>query len=103
MAKMTYEDYRQEIYRLDEKIARVEGKEEKLALIDENIRLNKEYIYLLHRPIPVKIVFCVLLSFVFLLGLMIFLPQIIVRNTKIKACRRRIYALEDYKKELLNG
>ena len=100
MASMTYEQYRQEIFSLDEKIAKTDDKEEKLKLIERNIQLNKEYIYVLKRPIPVKIVFCVILSFFFLIGLTIFLPQIIIRKTKIKACERRLVALDQLKGEL---
>ena len=100
MTKKSYEEYRQEIYYLDEKIGRTEDKEEKLKLIDENIQLNNEYINKLKKPIPVKIVLCVVLSIFWLIGLMIFLPQIIIRKTKIKACKRRLYALEQLKGEL---
>lgn len=100
MARKNYEYYRQEISVLDAKIARCEDNEEKIKLIDEDIKLNKEYIHLLRRVIPVKIVFCVILSFAFLLGLIIFLPQIIVRKTKINTCLTRIRSLEEYKKEL---
>lgn len=96
----SYEQYRQEIYYLDEAIANTKDVDKKLELIDRNINLNNEYIHLLKKSLPVRIIFCVILSFVFLLGLDIFLPQIIVRNNKIKACERRITYLITTKKEL---
>ncbi len=99
----TYEQYRQEIYTLDTLIANTNDPDKKIKLIDENIELNKQYIHVLKRVIPVKIVFCVILSFAFLLGLMIFLPQIIVRKNKIAACERRITSLTAIKTELLSS
>ena len=100
MAKKKYEQYRQEIYYLDAQIEHEEDKEVKIKLIDENIELNKQYIQALHKSIPVKIVFCVLLSILYLLGLVIFLPQIITRKNKIAACQRRIISLEAMKDQL---
>ena len=97
----TYDDYRIEIETLDKKIAITEDIQKKIELIDEDIVLNEGYIRVLKRPIPVKIVFCVILSFAFLLGLIIFLPQIIVRSTKIKICRKRIAALQELRVSLL--
>lgn len=95
-----YDQYRQEIYSLDNLINTVTDKERKLELIDQNIQLNQEYIRVLKRPIPVKIVFCVILSLIYFLGLMIFLPQIIIRKNKIAACERRITYLRQLKQEL---
>ena len=87
---MKYNDYRQEIYFLDMQIKTATDPDEKIALIDKNIELNKQYIHVLRRPLAVKTVFCIILSIFFLLGLMIFLPQIIVRKNKAEACERRI-------------
>ena len=95
-----YDDYRDRIYLLDKKIENATDKDAKIALIDENIQLNQEYIAALKKPIPAKIVLCVILSIIYLIGLMIFLPQIIIRKNRIKACERRIFFLEDLKKEL---
>ena len=87
---MKYDDYRREIEKYDMLIRLEADKEKQNQLIDEAIKLNKQYIAALKKPIPVKIVFCVLLSIVYLLGLVIFLPQIIVRKNKIKICEDRI-------------
>ena len=95
-----YEQYRQEIYYLDSAIANTNDTEKKIELINKNIDLNRQYIHALKKVIPVKIVFCVILSFVFLIGLAIFLPQIIVRKNKIAACERRIASLTAIKNEL---
>ena len=95
-----YEDYRDRIYFLDKKIENATDKAAKIALIDEDIQLNKEYIVALKKPLAAKIVFCILLSILYLIGLMIFLPQIIIRKNRIKACERRIFFLEDLKKDL---
>ena len=95
-----YDDYRREIYDLDFQITNTNDKEQKLELIDKNIQLNKEYIHILKKPIPVKIVFCILLSIFFLLGLIIFLPQIIIRKNRVTACERRIRSLENLKASL---
>ena len=100
---MKYEDYRREIYALDSMINSVTDVDRRIELINKNISLNQAYIRALKRPIPVKIVFCVILSFAFLLGLMIFLPQIIVRKNKIEACERRISFLKRLKIELLHS
>ena len=97
----SYEQYRIEIYDLDTRIANTSDVNRKIELIDKNIELNKQYIHVLKRVIPVKIVFCVIISFAFLLGLMIFLPQIIVRSNKVSACERRIASLTAMKQELL--
>ena len=96
-----YEQYRQEIYSLDNLINSVTDIDRKLQLIDQDIRLNQEYIHALKKPIPVKIVFCVILSLIYLIGLMIFLPQIIVRKNKIAACERRIAYLRRLRLEIL--
>ena len=100
MPKKKYEDYRREIYDLDRRIASETSSDAKLQLIDENIALNQEYIYLLKKPLAAKRVGCILLSFFFLLGLVIFLPQIIIRKNRINACQRRIYSLESMKEQL---
>ena len=97
----TYEQYRSEIYQLDYLITNTTDIDQKLLLIDRNIGLNRSYIHALRRPLPVKIVFCVLLSFAFLLGLMIFLPQIIIRTNRADACQRRIDSLMALKRSLL--
>ena len=99
-SKKKYEEYRRQIYILDTKIANTADPEAKKELIDQDIELNREYIAVLKKPIPVKIVFCILLSIVYLLGLIIFLPQIIIRKNRIQACLRRIDALEELKKDL---
>ena len=88
---MKYNDYRQEIYFLDEQIKTVTDTKEKLALIDKNIALNNDYIRVLRKPLKAKKFWCIFLSIVCCcLGLMIFLPQIIIRNNKADACERRI-------------
>ena len=98
MEKMKYEDYRQQIYILDTRIANTNDPEEKKTLIDQDIALNRQYIHALKKPLPAKIVLCIILSFAFLIGLMIFLPQIIIRNNRINACERRIVALQEVKR-----
>ena len=100
MSKVTYEQYRQKIYDLDVRIANASDKDRKIELIDENIKLNEEYIYYLKKPLTAKIVWCIILSIVYLIGLMIFLPQIIIRKNKIAACERRICSLKGLKEEL---
>ena len=88
---MTYNDYRQEIYFLDAQIKEATDNDEKLALIEKNIALNNEYILALRGPLKAKKFWCVFLSIVFFgLGLLIFLPQIIIRNNKADACVRRV-------------
>lgn len=93
----TYEDYRMEIEVLDKKIGRTADKNERLDLIDKNIALNESYIRVLKKPIPGMIVWCVLLSFLALLGLFIFLPQIITRSSKAHIAKTRIKALNELK------
>ena len=96
----SYEQYRQEIYYLDSAIANTTDANKKIELIDKDIALNRQYIHVLRRVIPVKTVFCVILSLFALIGLMIFLPQIIVRKNKVAACQRRIYTLSAMRNEL---
>ena len=95
-----YETYRQKIYDLDVRIANTTDKDRKIELIDENIKLNEEYIYALKKPLTAKIVLCIVLSIIYLIGLMIFLPQIIMRKNRIAACERRICSLKGIKEEL---
>ena len=97
---MTYDQYRSRITFLDKQIKETTDRDEKIKLIDENIQLNKEYIHALRKPIPAKIVLCVVLSIFFLIGLMIFLPQINVRKGRIRICERRIDQLRQLKKTL---
>ena len=96
---MHYEDYRREIYVLDSRIANATDPKTKIELIDQNISLNEEYIKALKKPLAVKIVFCILLSFIYLIGLMIFLPQIIIRKNRIAACEQRIESLKAVRKD----
>jgi len=101
---MKYNDYRQEIYFLDQQIKDATDDNEKIALIDKNIALNNEYIYLLRRKLPGKKFWCVFLSIVcFGLGLIIFLPQIIIRNNKADACIRRVRYLTSLRSTLVNN
>ena len=87
---MKYDQYRQEIEKYDMLINAEQDKEKQNQLLKEAIDLNERYIAALKKPIPAKIVFCVLLSLIYLLGLMIFLPQIIIRKSKIRICQDRI-------------
>ena len=93
----SYEDYRTDIELLDRRIETANSIEEKIRLIDDDIVLNNGCIRTLKKPIPAKIVWCVLLSVFFLLGLFIFLPQILSRSVKIKACKNKICYLEALK------
>ena len=89
-----YNDYRTKIAFYDEEIRIENDKNKKLELIDQNIKLNKEYIALLQKPIGGYIVGCILLSILFFLGLFCYLPPIIIRKNKIRVCENRIARLE---------
>ena len=97
---MTVDEYRIKIRFLDERIKNTDDVDKKKALIDENIALNKEYIELVRKPIKAKIVWCVILSFVLLMGLFIYLPSINIRKGRIRICERRIAYLTQLKLEL---
>ena len=87
--KKSYEEYRQEIYFLDEQIKNATDPKEKAEFIDKNIALNKEYIQVLRKPLAARKFWCIFLSIVFFgMGLFIFLPSIIIRNNKASACER---------------
>ena len=74
---------------------------EKKALIDKDIDLNRKYIYALRKPLRAKKFWCIFLSVVlFGMGLLIFLPQIIVRNNKADICERRIKYLTALKETI---
>ena len=100
--KMKYNDYRQEIYFLDNQIKNTTDPNEKIALIDKNMALNYEYIRVLRKPLPAKKFWCIFLSIIlFGMGLVIFLPQIIIRNNKVDACNRRIRYLASLRDTLV--
>ena len=92
-------DYRGRINELDNKIIDTSDVNQKLMYIDENIELNRSYVHALHRAIPVKIVFSVLVWPLIL----IFVPQIIIRCTKANICKKRIKSLEEERKKLRNN
>ena len=99
--RKTYNDYRQEIYFLDAQIKAAADNNEKLTLIDKNIALNNEYIAALRKPLKAKKFWCIFLSIICCgLGLIIFLPQIIIRNNKADACVRRVRYLTALKETL---
>ena len=98
---MKYNDYRQEIYFLDGQIKNTTDTTEKLELIEKDITLNEAYKRALRKPLAAKKFWCVFLSIIaFGMGLIIFLPQIIVRNTKADACDRKIRYLMALKSTL---
>lgn len=100
---MSVDEYRIQIRFLDEKIKNEEDVNKKLGYIDENLRLNREYIDLLRRPLVAMTVWCVILSVLFFcLGLMIFLPPINIRKGRIRICERRIAYLTTLKIDLQN-
>lgn len=100
---MTVDEYRIKIRYLDEKIKNTQDVDKKLTLIDENLKLNREYINLLRKPIAAMTVWCVILSVLFFcLGLMIFLPPINIRKGRIRICERRIAYLTQLKMDLEN-
>lgn len=101
MASREIEDYRSKITFLDRRIKEEQDKNAKLQMIDDNIKLNQEYIALLRRPLKGYKVGCVLLSiFFFGLGLLIYLPPIIIRNNRANICERRIDQLRQLKATL---
>ena len=73
---MSYEQYAAKIYALDARIKNENDQTKRNELLDEAIKVNQDYIEVLRKPLPWKIALCVILSVFFLLGLMIFLPQI---------------------------
>lgn len=74
---------------------------EKLSLINEDIALNELHIKDIRRAMPVKIVFCVLLSLFYGIGLFIFLPSLIIRKTRINICKDKIASLSKTKEKIL--
>lgn len=100
---MSVDEYRIQIRFLDEKIKNEDDVNKKLGYIDENLRLNREYIGVLRKPIKAMTVWCVILSVLFFcLGLMIFLPPINIRKGRIRICERRIAYLTTIKMDLQN-
>ena len=87
---MSYEQYAAKIYALDAKIKNENDQTKRNELLNEAIKVNQDYIEVLRKPLPWKIALCVILSVFFFLGLIIFLPQIIIRNSKAKICENRI-------------
>lgn len=95
-----YEEYRSRIFALDKMVDSTTDPEEKKRLIDQDIALNEEYIRFLKKPLTAKIILCIVLSILYLIGLMVFLPQIIIRKNRIRACERRITYLRELKANL---
>ena len=97
---MTLEQYKAEIEALDYRIEIEKDNAKKIELIDRNIKLNNEYIALLKKPITLMIILCAVLSILYLIGLAIFLPLIIIRKNKIRICQERIAKLRLIKQSI---
>ena len=97
---MTYDEMRVQIPHYDKLIQEETNYSRKLGYIDQQIALLNEYIAFLKKGRRIRIVLCVLLSLLAFMGLVIFLPGIIIRNIKLTRARNKLVYYMKMKTEL---
>jgi len=101
--KMKSKDYRIQIRELDKIIAYERDVNKKLAFIDKDVILNKQYLDKLLKHRKARVFWCVVLSFLCGLGLAIFLPIIITKKRRARRCVQRLRALAILRDKLVAG